>query len=141
MLNDYSKFQDAGFMHGSFTFIYVLLCWFIRVFFFFFFQFHRVLLTMLTLLQELSLIGTMFTCIKHVVFSVSFCFLLHFVLLLKILEKAICWLFGDNWHYLRVPDGRRSLVFVVFIGGVTFAEIAALRFLSSQVCDMTLVLY
>jgi hypothetical protein len=32
----------------------------------------------------------------------------------------------------RVPDGRRSLVFVVFIGGVTFAEIAALRFLSSQ---------
>ncbi|KAJ3679896.1 hypothetical protein LUZ60_016174 [Juncus effusus] len=32
----------------------------------------------------------------------------------------------------RVSDGRRSLVLVVFIGGVTFAEIAALRFLSSQ---------
>jgi len=28
--------------------------------------------------------------------------------------------------------GRRSLVLVVFIGGVTFAEIAALRFLSAQ---------
>ncbi|KAJ3706272.1 hypothetical protein LUZ61_009977 [Rhynchospora tenuis] len=35
-------------------------------------------------------------------------------------------------HFDRVPDGRRSLVFVVFVGGVTFAEIAALRFLSSQ---------
>nr|CAD1843792.1 unnamed protein product [Ananas comosus var. bracteatus] len=32
----------------------------------------------------------------------------------------------------RVADGRRSLVLVVFIGGVTFAEIAALRFLSAQ---------
>ncbi|CAI0442664.1 unnamed protein product [Linum tenue] len=31
-----------------------------------------------------------------------------------------------------VADGRRSLVLVVFIGGVTFAEIAALRFLSAQ---------
>ncbi|XP_010557601.1 PREDICTED: vacuolar protein-sorting-associated protein 33 homolog isoform X2 [Tarenaya hassleriana] len=31
-----------------------------------------------------------------------------------------------------VADGRRSLVLVVFIGGVTFAEIAALRYLSSQ---------
>jgi hypothetical protein len=30
--------------------------------------------------------------------------------------------------------GHRSLVLVVFIGGVTFAEIAALRFLSAQVC-------
>ncbi|KAI4382714.1 hypothetical protein MLD38_008641 [Melastoma candidum] len=29
-------------------------------------------------------------------------------------------------------DGRRSLVLVVFIGGVTFAEISALRFLSAQ---------
>ncbi|KAI3472628.1 hypothetical protein Pfo_031160 [Paulownia fortunei] len=29
-------------------------------------------------------------------------------------------------------DGRRALVLVVFIGGVTFAEISALRFLSSQ---------
>ncbi|KAJ6797482.1 vacuolar protein-sorting-associated protein 33-like protein [Iris pallida] len=32
----------------------------------------------------------------------------------------------------RVADGRRALALVVFIGGVTFAEIAALRFLSSQ---------
>ncbi|KAG6763515.1 hypothetical protein POTOM_030935 [Populus tomentosa] len=31
-----------------------------------------------------------------------------------------------------VADGRRSLVLVVFIGGVTFAEISALRFLSAQ---------
>ncbi|XP_057979188.1 vacuolar protein-sorting-associated protein 33 homolog isoform X1 [Malania oleifera] len=29
---------------------------------------------------------------------------------------------------------RRSLVLVVFVGGVTFAEISALRFLSAQVC-------
>ncbi|EFJ35572.1 hypothetical protein SELMODRAFT_79381 [Selaginella moellendorffii] len=29
-------------------------------------------------------------------------------------------------------DGRRALVLVVFIGGVTFAEISALRFLSAQ---------
>ncbi|GER51258.1 vacuolar protein sorting [Striga asiatica] len=29
-------------------------------------------------------------------------------------------------------DGRRALVLVIFIGGVTFAEISALRFLSSQ---------
>ncbi|URE31657.1 Sec1 family, partial [Musa troglodytarum] len=32
----------------------------------------------------------------------------------------------------RVADGRRSLALVIFIGGVTYAEIAALRFLSSQ---------
>ncbi|WCJ42682.1 hypothetical protein M5689_023476 [Euphorbia peplus] len=32
----------------------------------------------------------------------------------------------------RVADGRRSLVLVVFIGGITYAEISALRFLSSQ---------
>ncbi|VFQ64812.1 unnamed protein product [Cuscuta campestris] len=32
----------------------------------------------------------------------------------------------------KIGDGRRSLVLVVFIGGVTFAEINALRFLSSQ---------
>ncbi|KAI8565371.1 hypothetical protein RHMOL_Rhmol03G0253700 [Rhododendron molle] len=32
----------------------------------------------------------------------------------------------------KVSDGRRSLVLVVFIGGVTFAEISALRFLSAQ---------
>ncbi|GLT93244.1 hypothetical protein SLE2022_110450 [Rubroshorea leprosula] len=32
----------------------------------------------------------------------------------------------------KIADGRRSLVLVVFIGGVTFAEISALRFLSAQ---------
>ncbi|MCD7447259.1 Vacuolar protein-sorting-associated protein 33 [Datura stramonium] len=32
----------------------------------------------------------------------------------------------------KVVDGRRTLVLVVFIGGVTSAEISALRFLSSQ---------
>ncbi|KAK2992388.1 hypothetical protein RJ640_018307, partial [Escallonia rubra] len=32
----------------------------------------------------------------------------------------------------KVGGGRRSLVLVVFIGGVTFAEISALRFLSAQ---------
>ncbi|XP_050384792.1 vacuolar protein-sorting-associated protein 33 homolog [Argentina anserina] len=32
----------------------------------------------------------------------------------------------------KIADGRRSLVLVVFVGGVTFAEISALRFLSSQ---------
>ncbi|KAL6176831.1 hypothetical protein ACLB2K_053463 [Fragaria x ananassa] len=32
----------------------------------------------------------------------------------------------------KVADGKRSLVLVIFIGGVTFAEISALRFLSSQ---------
>ena len=35
--------------------------------------------------------------------------------------------------------GHRSLVLVVFIGGVTFAEIAALRFLSAQVHLVLLV--
>ncbi|KDP32583.1 hypothetical protein JCGZ_13133 [Jatropha curcas] len=32
----------------------------------------------------------------------------------------------------RLVDGRRSLILVVFIGGVTFAEISALRYLSAQ---------
>ncbi|CAN6438668.1 unnamed protein product [Victoria cruziana] len=32
----------------------------------------------------------------------------------------------------KIADGRRSLALVVFIGGVTFAEISALRFLSGQ---------
>ncbi|XP_022967021.1 vacuolar protein-sorting-associated protein 33 homolog isoform X2 [Cucurbita pepo subsp. pepo] len=32
----------------------------------------------------------------------------------------------------KVTDGRRTVVLVVFIGGVTFAEISALRFLSGQ---------
>ncbi|XVE99260.1 hypothetical protein REPUB_Repub03eG0182900 [Reevesia pubescens] len=32
----------------------------------------------------------------------------------------------------KISDGRRSLVLVVFVGGVTFAEISALRFLSAQ---------
>ncbi|KAJ0967310.1 hypothetical protein J5N97_024227 [Dioscorea zingiberensis] len=40
---------------------------------------------------------------------------------------------GGQSNLDRVADGRRSLTLVVFIGGVTFAEIAALRFLSSQV--------
>ncbi|CAH2064099.1 unnamed protein product [Thlaspi arvense] len=31
-----------------------------------------------------------------------------------------------------VADGRRSIVLVVFVGGVTFAEISALRFLASK---------
>ena len=30
-------------------------------------------------------------------------------------------------------SGRRSLVLIMFIGGVTFAEISALRFLNAQV--------
>ncbi|KAA0034702.1 vacuolar protein-sorting-associated protein 33-like protein isoform X1 [Cucumis melo var. makuwa] len=32
----------------------------------------------------------------------------------------------------KVTDGRRTVVLVVFVGGVTFAEISALRFLSGQ---------
>ncbi|KAF2314370.1 hypothetical protein GH714_025756 [Hevea brasiliensis] len=32
----------------------------------------------------------------------------------------------------RLADGRASLVLVVFIGGVTFAEISAVQFLSAQ---------
>ncbi|KAK4480350.1 hypothetical protein RD792_013421 [Penstemon davidsonii] len=36
----------------------------------------------------------------------------------------------NSWE--KPADGRRSLVLVVFVGGVTFAEISALRFLSSQ---------
>ncbi|KAI3988311.1 hypothetical protein MKX01_012100, partial [Papaver californicum] len=32
----------------------------------------------------------------------------------------------------KVADGRRSLVLVVFVGGVTFADISALRYLSAQ---------
>ncbi|XP_047976138.1 vacuolar protein-sorting-associated protein 33 homolog [Salvia hispanica] len=32
----------------------------------------------------------------------------------------------------KLSNGRRDLVLVVFVGGVTFAEISALRFLSSQ---------
>ncbi|GBG80898.1 hypothetical protein CBR_g31454 [Chara braunii] len=42
---------------------------------------------------------------------------------------------ADHFHYENAgagQDGRRSLVLVVFIGGVTFAEISALRFLSKQ---------
>ncbi|KAM0949673.1 putative sec1-like protein [Dioscorea sansibarensis] len=40
---------------------------------------------------------------------------------------------GGQSNADRLAVGRRSLTLVVFIGGVTFAEIAALRFLSSQV--------
>ncbi|KAG8055994.1 hypothetical protein GUJ93_ZPchr0001g29401 [Zizania palustris] len=39
---------------------------------------------------------------------------------------------NGNWPSLAARVGHRSLVLVVFIGGVTFAEIAALRFLSAQ---------
>ncbi|XP_009625018.1 vacuolar protein-sorting-associated protein 33 homolog isoform X1 [Nicotiana tomentosiformis] len=39
---------------------------------------------------------------------------------------------GSSHGSDKVVDGRRSLVLVVFIGGVTSAEISALRFLSSQ---------
>ncbi|KAK4578711.1 hypothetical protein RGQ29_028699 [Quercus rubra] len=35
-------------------------------------------------------------------------------------------------RFSSIADGRRSLVLVVFIGGITFAEISALRFLSVQ---------
>ncbi|XP_031092487.1 vacuolar protein-sorting-associated protein 33 homolog [Ipomoea triloba] len=41
-------------------------------------------------------------------------------------------LLGSAHNSDKVGDGRRSVVLVVFIGGVTFAEINALRFLSSQ---------
>lgn len=46
---------------------------------------------------------------------------------------------GTPANHDRAADGRRSLVLVVFIGGVTFAEISALRFLSAQEgmpCDL-----
>ncbi|KAM1230963.1 hypothetical protein ACFX2G_041956 [Malus domestica] len=39
---------------------------------------------------------------------------------------------GHSANVDKVSDGRRSLVLVVFVGGVTFAEISALRFLSAQ---------
>ncbi|XP_058762201.1 vacuolar protein-sorting-associated protein 33 homolog [Vicia villosa] len=39
---------------------------------------------------------------------------------------------GTPTSVAKVPDGRRALVLVVFVGGVTFAEISALRFLSAQ---------
>ncbi|KAL3523495.1 hypothetical protein ACH5RR_016329 [Cinchona calisaya] len=39
---------------------------------------------------------------------------------------------GSMLNSDKVGDGRRSLVLVVFVGGVTFAEISALRFLSAQ---------
>jgi hypothetical protein len=38
------------------------------------------------------------------------------------------------WNSGPDTDARRLIVLVVFIGGVTFAEISALRFLESQVC-------
>ncbi|TKY51624.1 Vacuolar protein-sorting-associated protein 33-like [Spatholobus suberectus] len=41
---------------------------------------------------------------------------------------------GVSTSIAKVPDGRRALVLVVFVGGVTFAEISALRFFSAQVC-------
>jgi len=57
-------------------------------------------------------------------------------------------MFTDNfcffvgfWVCSRAAVGRRSIVLVVFIGGVTFAEISALRFLSSQVCGLRYAIY
>ncbi|CAK7325419.1 unnamed protein product [Dovyalis caffra] len=47
-------------------------------------------------------------------------------------SPSISTLNGASAAVDRVADGRRSLVLVVFIGGVTFAEISALRFLSAQ---------
>ncbi|KAI3997442.1 hypothetical protein MKX01_008049 [Papaver californicum] len=35
-------------------------------------------------------------------------------------------------HHQKVADGRRSLVLDVFVGGVIFAEISALRYLSAK---------
>nr|GMD30236.1 vacuolar protein-sorting-associated protein 33 homolog [Ipomoea batatas] len=46
---------------------------------------------------------------------------------------------GSAHNSDKVGDGRRSVVLVVFIGGVTFAEINALRFLSSQVYINSLI--
>ncbi|OVA06964.1 Sec1-like protein [Macleaya cordata] len=42
---------------------------------------------------------------------------------------------GSPANLDKVADGRRSLVLVVFVGGVTFAEISALRFLSAQLAQ------
>ncbi|WVZ00870.1 hypothetical protein V8G54_026939 [Vigna mungo] len=39
---------------------------------------------------------------------------------------------GVSTSLAKVPDGRRAVVLVVFVGGVTFAEISALRFFSTQ---------
>jgi hypothetical protein len=39
---------------------------------------------------------------------------------------------GASQNMDKVGAGRRSLILVVFVGGVTFAEISALRFLSGQ---------
>uniref|UniRef100_A0A803MWM7 Uncharacterized protein n=1 Tax=Chenopodium quinoa TaxID=63459 RepID=A0A803MWM7_CHEQI len=39
---------------------------------------------------------------------------------------------GGSANVDKAASGRRSVVLVVFVGGVTFAEISALRFLSSQ---------
>ncbi|KAJ8765964.1 hypothetical protein K2173_020480 [Erythroxylum novogranatense] len=39
---------------------------------------------------------------------------------------------GNSTALDRPTHGRRSIVLVVFVGGVTFAEISALRFLSAQ---------
>lgn len=39
---------------------------------------------------------------------------------------------GGSTNVDKTASGRRSVVLVVFVGGVTFAEISALRFLSSQ---------
>jgi len=39
---------------------------------------------------------------------------------------------GNICAFDRIADGRLAVALVFFIGGVTFAEVAALRFLSLQ---------
>ncbi|KAK7391393.1 hypothetical protein VNO78_19809 [Psophocarpus tetragonolobus] len=39
---------------------------------------------------------------------------------------------GISSNIAKVPDGRRAVVLLVFVGGITFAEISALRFFSTQ---------
>lgn len=47
-------------------------------------------------------------------------------------SEAFDNLSGASTNMDKMGDGRRSLVLVVFVGGITFAEISALRFLSAQ---------
>lgn len=51
-----------------------------------------------------------------------------------VFDLILLFEFSYSFFYLnRINSGRRSLVLVVFVGGVTFAEISALRYLSAQV--------
>ncbi|KAJ6311493.1 hypothetical protein OIU77_013287 [Salix suchowensis] len=67
---------------------------------------------------------------KRVSTRLSLCLLVLMVDSQAALRLTHC--IGASAAVDRVADGRRSLVLVVFIGGVTFAEISALRFLSAQ---------